>query len=141
MVRQSSPLEFPGPVDDAWLSGKCIIVAGGASGIGLGFIRRWAAAGTTVVFGDINIKHGEAVEKSVREGYKDAKVYFVPCDVINWLAQVNLFKRAVEHSQHGGMDGVVANAGTTDRGQPLSCQQALTWMSRHHQISGCWMST
>lgn len=108
---QSPPLEFPYKVDDTWVNGKTILITGGASGFGAGFVRRWASKGATIVFGDVNTTKGEKLVEAVREETGNKDVYFVKCDVTDWSSQVKLFKEAVRLSGHGGIDAVVANAG------------------------------
>ncbi len=46
--------------------------------------------------------------------------HFVRCDVTNWQSQVELFKAAAKFSPHGGIDGVVANAGISHFGPPFN---------------------
>ncbi|MCJ1474574.1 hypothetical protein MMC13_003233 [Lambiella insularis] len=113
-VKQSAPLEFSGPADDSWLKSKTILVTGGASGFGEGFVRRWAGAGATIVIGDINVSRGTQLAEQVKEDTGNANIHFLHCDVTSWPSQVNLFKEAVRLSPHHGIDAVVANAGIAD---------------------------
>ena len=114
-IGQSPPLlEFPGTVDDTWLANKTIVITGGASGFGEGFVRRWAAAKACIIFGDINIERGAKLCSEVRESAGHGNVHFVLCDVTSWPSQVHLFHEAVKLSPHGGIDAVVANAGIVD---------------------------
>ncbi|KAJ4360799.1 uncharacterized protein N0V89_001366 [Didymosphaeria variabile] len=111
-IKQSPPLDFSIPYDDAWVKDRTIVVTGGASGFGAGFVRRWAANGATVIIGDVNVEKGDALARAIRkETGRDRAAHFVHCDVTNWQSQVNLFKEAVKWSPHGGIDTVVANAG------------------------------
>ena len=112
--RQSPPLIFPGNFDPSWLASRTILITGGASGLGAAYVRHWVSAGATVVFGDINHALGKQVEESVRRDTGKPHVHFEPCDVTKWADQVRLFRAAVKHSPHGGIDAVVANAGLTD---------------------------
>ncbi|KAL9120145.1 MAG: hypothetical protein Q9187_003303 [Circinaria calcarea] len=114
MTRQSPPLESPSTVDDSWLKNKTILITGGASGFGAGFVTRWAAAGATIVFGDVNVTKGMRLAKEAKESTGNPSVHFIKCDVTDWSSQVNLFKEAVKLSPHGGIDTVVANAGIAD---------------------------
>ncbi|MCJ1383650.1 hypothetical protein MMC17_006764 [Xylographa soralifera] len=113
-VGQSPPLEFPGSVDDSWLKNKVIVITGGASGFGEGWVRRWAAAGACIILGDINVPRGNKLAEQVREETGNENVHFLHCDVTNWPSQVELFKEAIRISPHGGIDAVVANAGIAD---------------------------
>ncbi|MCJ1356094.1 MAG: hypothetical protein MMC33_006088 [Icmadophila ericetorum] len=111
---QSPPLEFPYKVDDSWVGGKTILITGGASGFGAGFVKRWASKGATIVFGDVNVAKGKKFAETVREETGNKNVHFTKCDVTDWASQVALFKEAVRVSGHGGIDAVVANAGIGD---------------------------
>ena len=110
-IRQSPPVDLSIPYDSAWLKGKTILITGGASGFGAGFVRKWAANGATVVIGDINVQKGDSLVRDVQKETGNSSVHFVHCDVTDWQSQVNLFKEAVRLSPHGGIDTVVANAG------------------------------
>lgn len=118
-IRQSPPVDLTKSYDPAWVKGKHIIVTGGASGFGAGFVQHWAQHGASVVVGDINVQKGEEVVAQLRQETKNDKIWFVACDVTNWDQQVNLFKEAVRLSPHGGIDVVVANAGIAGI-EPLS---------------------
>ncbi|MCJ1304089.1 hypothetical protein MMC08_006901 [Hypocenomyce scalaris] len=114
-VRQSPPLDDMATYDEAWVKNKTIVITGGASGFGEGFLRRWAAAGATVVVGDVNVQKGEKLIEEVREETGNKNLHFVRCDVRDWQSQVVLFKKAVEVSPHKGIDTVVCNAGISDK--------------------------
>lgn len=106
-ILQSAPLDVSVPYDAAWVKGKVILITGGASGFGAGFVRHWAQHGATVVIGDINVPKGEALCRDINKGLTGAsKAHFVHCDVTDWQSQVNLFKAAVKLSPHGGIDCV-----------------------------------
>ncbi|MCJ1294541.1 hypothetical protein MMC34_006099 [Xylographa carneopallida] len=113
-IRQSPPLEFPGNVEDSWLKNKVIVITGGASGFGEGWVRRWAAAGANIIFGDVNVLKGTKLAERIRTETWNENVHFRYCDVTSWPSQVELFKEAVRLSAHGGIDAVVANAGIAD---------------------------
>lgn len=110
-IRQSPRLGFEGVVDDSWIKDKTIVVTGGASGLGAGFCSRWAAAGATIIIGDINVLRSEKLVEDIRNQTTNPNVHFVSCNVTDWKSQVDLFKAAVKLSSHGGIDAVVANAG------------------------------
>ena len=124
-IGQSAPLEFPGSANDSWLDFKTVVITGGASGFGEGFVRRWAAAGACIVFGDVNIAKGNRVAGKVRKESANPNVHFVHCDVTSWSSQVALFKEAVKLSPHGGIDAVVANAGIADTKMELENPNGL----------------
>ncbi|CAI6333551.1 unnamed protein product [Periconia digitata] len=110
-IRQSPPLDVSLPYDASRVKGKTIVVTGGASGFGAGFVREWANNGANVIMGDINVEKGDALARQIRKETGKDNVHFVHCDVTDWQSQVNLFKEAVRLSPHGGIDTVVANAG------------------------------
>ncbi|KAF2875583.1 hypothetical protein BDV95DRAFT_278447 [Massariosphaeria phaeospora] len=110
-IRQSPPVDVSVPYESAWVKGKTILITGGASGFGAGFVRHWAEQGATVVVGDINVEKGDVLAREVRKETGNANVHFVHCDVTDWQSQVNLFREAARLSPHGGIDTVVANAG------------------------------
>lgn len=113
-MRQSPPLDLDQTANDAWMKGKTILITGGASGFGAGYLRRWAEAGATVVIGDINVKKGDQLVRDVKKETGNENLHFFYCDVTDWSSQVQFFKEAVKVSQHGGIDTVVANAGIAD---------------------------
>lgn len=110
-VRQSAPVNLDIPYDVKWLKGKVILVTGGASGFGAGFVKSWAAGGATVIIGDINVALGDKVARETRSETGNPNVHYVHCNVTDWNSQVNYFKEAVKLSPHGGIDIVVPNAG------------------------------
>jgi len=87
---------------------------GGASGFGAGFFKRWAAAGATVVIGDINVKKGDQLVRDVKKETGNPNLHFFHCNVADWQSQVQFFKKSIKVSPHGGIDTVVANAGIVD---------------------------
>ncbi|KAF2746608.1 NAD(P)-binding protein [Sporormia fimetaria CBS 119925] len=110
-IKQSPPIDLSIPYDAAWVKGKTILITGGASGFGAGFVEHWAKNGATVIVGDINTEKGDNLVRQLRRETGNNQVHFVHCDVTDWQSQVNLFKEAVKLSPHGGIDTVVANAG------------------------------
>ena len=53
-VRQSPPIDTSLPYDSTTISGKTIVITGGASGFGEGFFRKWAEeGGNEISRGDI----------------------------------------------------------------------------------------
>jgi len=84
------------------LEGKVALVTGGASGIGLATVRRFASEGASVLIGDLNADAGEQVAKEL-----DGR--FVPLDVSDpaaWSAAIT----EAENS-FGGLDIAYLNAG------------------------------
>jgi NAD(P)-dependent dehydrogenase (short-subunit alcohol dehydrogenase family) len=84
------------------LEGRVAVVTGGASGIGLATVRRFASEGALVVVGDVDPTSGKAAADEVGG-------LFVQVDVTS-PEQVNaLFDAAVE--TYGGLDIAFNNAG------------------------------
>jgi NAD(P)-dependent dehydrogenase (short-subunit alcohol dehydrogenase family) len=115
-ILQSPPIDVTVPYDAAWVKDKVILITGGASGFGAGFVEKWVINGATVIVGDINVQKGDALCRTITsQAGGNGKAHFVHCDVTDWQSQVNLFKEAVKLSPHGGLDCVVANAGIAGR--------------------------
>ncbi|MCJ1259722.1 hypothetical protein MMC24_007561 [Lignoscripta atroalba] len=124
-IRQSPPIDVSDVVDESWVKDKTIVITGGASGFGAGFLKRWAAAGAVVIIGDVNSQKGEQLIREVRTETGNQRLHFVQCDVTSWPSQVSLFKEAVQLSPHGGIDAVVANAGISDTKHDLESPKEL----------------
>ncbi|OQV03236.1 hypothetical protein CLAIMM_08305 [Cladophialophora immunda] len=104
----NTPVDCSVKPQTANLSGKSVLVTGGANGFGESHVRAFAAAGAYVSFGDIDEKKGAALAKEL-----GPHVQFVKCDATSWEDQLNLFKHAVANSPSKSLDIVVANAGIT----------------------------
>ncbi len=88
------------------LEGKVAIVTGGASGLGEGLARRFAAEGAKVLIGDIDRDAGAAVAKEIGTGAR-----FVEADMSELDQVTGLVSTAVEH--FGGLHVMVNNAGVS----------------------------
>lgn len=97
------------------LKDKSVIVTGGASGLGLAYVRAFASHGAFVTFGDINATAGEKIASEL-----GPNVQFVKCDVTSWSDQLAMFKAAVSNSPAKSCDIVVANAGIAKHDDVLS---------------------
>ncbi|KAL1963774.1 hypothetical protein VTN77DRAFT_7840 [Rasamsonia byssochlamydoides] len=116
LTRQSPPLDLSSPlkIDPAFIRGKTIVITGGASGFGAGFLKLWASYGANVIIGDINASAGEQLVAQLRRETNNPNLHFIHLDVTSWKSQVNFFREAVRLSPHHGIDTVVANAGIND---------------------------
>jgi NAD(P)-dependent dehydrogenase (short-subunit alcohol dehydrogenase family) len=85
------------------LEGKVAIVTGGASGLGEGLARRFAAEGAKVLIGDVDRDAGPVLAA-------DIGADFVEADVSD-LDQVSAVSTAVEHSRD--LNVMVNNAGVS----------------------------
>src|SRR5690349_16426444 len=121
-IRQSPPVDLTKPYDTATLSGKSILITGGASGFGAAFARHWARHGAHIFIGDVNDAAGEELVAELRaispeeaEGVgRNCQHFYFHCDVTSWDDQVRLFKSAIAASPTKGIDCVVAGAGIVD---------------------------
>ena len=66
-IYQSPPISLQTPYDVTWLRGKTVLITGGASGFGAGFVKKWAAAGACVILGDINTANGDRLARETRK--------------------------------------------------------------------------
>ena len=124
-MRQSPPLSLNEDADDAWVKNKTIVITGGASGFGAGYLKRWAAAGATVIIGDTDVRRGDQLVRDVKKTTGNTNVHFFHCDVTDWQSQVQFFKDAIKVSPHGGIDTVVANAGIAEAAPKLENPEGL----------------
>jgi short chain dehydrogenase len=113
-IKQSRPVDTSEPYDPAWVTGKTILITGGASGFGEGFFRKWAEHGANVIIGDINDARGQVLVTEVRKKTGNGNHHYIHCDVTDWQSQVDFFHKAIKLSVNGGIDSVVANAGIAD---------------------------
>ncbi|KAH8689338.1 hypothetical protein BGW36DRAFT_307914 [Talaromyces proteolyticus] len=88
------------------ISGKSVVITGGAGGMGEEATRAFANAGAFVTFGDLNEEAGKHLEAEL---YPNAR--FVRCNVVDFESQKAMFKAAMEHSPSKTVDVAIANAG------------------------------
>jgi NAD(P)-dependent dehydrogenase (short-subunit alcohol dehydrogenase family) len=88
------------------LAGKVAIVTGGASGLGEGFVRRFAAEGAKVLIGDVDADSGAALAADIGDA-----ALFVEADVSDIEQVSRLVSTAVDH--FGGLHIMVNNAGVS----------------------------
>lgn len=91
---------------------KCVVVTGGASGIGLAIARRFSEAGAALALLDADGEALPAVEKAFQRKGRD--VLALPCDVSMKEACTTAIEKILDH--YGGIDVLVNNAGITQRG-------------------------
>ena len=88
------------------LEGKVAIITGGASGLGEGLARRFAAEGAKVLIGDVDRDAGAAIGADIGAG-----AHFVEADVSDLDQVSGLVTTAVE--RFGGLHVMVNNAGVS----------------------------
>jgi NAD(P)-dependent dehydrogenase (short-subunit alcohol dehydrogenase family) len=100
------------------LLGKVAIVTGGSTGLGRQIARTYAAAGASVVVGDIEVEDGKKTIESIRSEY-GADAEFVETDVTSGPDVRSLVEQA--EARFGRLDIMTANAGILGRcvWQPL----------------------
>ncbi|MBJ7466538.1 MAG: glucose 1-dehydrogenase [Mycolicibacterium sp.] len=86
------------------LANKVAVVTGGASGLGEGLVRRFAAEGARVVFGDVDAARGQAVADEL-----GSATLFLASDVTDMSQISALVDTAV--GEFGGLHVMVNNAG------------------------------
>ncbi|BBX91482.1 SDR family oxidoreductase [Mycolicibacterium boenickei] len=90
------------------LAGKVTVVTGGASGLGEGLVRRFAAEGAKVMIGDVDEDRGKALAAELGENTR-----FLLTDVSDVEQVGRLVSAAVD--TFGGLDVMVNNAGISGR--------------------------
>ena len=103
------------------LTGKVVIVTGGAGGIGAALCRRFAAEGATIAIFDLNGEGAAALAAQLRAEQANARAYTV--DISN-AAQVEDAVAEVEHDL-GPVDVLVNNAGWDHAARFLDTDPAL----------------
>jgi len=103
------------------LTGKSIVVTGGASGIGLALVRFFASYACKVALLDISEAAAQSVLLSLRTEFPSATFMFQKCDVSNWDEQRAAFEKLYEET--GAIDIVCANAGIVEAGKFLGVDE------------------
>ena len=103
------------------LTGKVVIVTGGAGGIGAALCRRFAAEGATIAIFDLNGEAAAALAAQLRAEQANARAYTV--DISN-AARVEDVVAEVEHDL-GPVDVLVNNAGWDHAARFLDTDPAL----------------
>lgn len=90
------------------------ILAGGASGIGLGITRSFAAQGAHVSVLDVNLEGAKTVQALSSE-FPDASFSFKKADISNWDELAAVFEQI--YQEQGAIHVVMANAGISAEGK------------------------
>lgn len=94
------------PLDPKPLSGRVVLITGGAQGIGRGIAHAVLGAGGSVLIGDLDAQAGRACLKEMDAG---ESARFVQLDAAREPSVRRFVKQALQH--FGRVDGVVNNAG------------------------------
>lgn len=86
------------------LQNKCILVAGGASGLGAACVRMLVGAGAQALIADLNVDAGNALAQEL-----GANAFFVQTDIVNEEDVQRALRVAIE--QYGHLYGVINCAG------------------------------
>ncbi|MEN9559582.1 MAG: hypothetical protein RLZZ502_793 [Pseudomonadota bacterium] len=117
------------------LSGKKILITGGARGLGACFARSAVAAGAQVVLADIaHSAEGQALAEEI-------KAHFVSMDVANRASVAEGVAQSV--ALLGGLDGLVNNAAVTNSGGKKHDEISdATWdQVMAVNVRGTWLAT
>jgi NAD(P)-dependent dehydrogenase (short-subunit alcohol dehydrogenase family) len=98
------------------VSGKRVLVTGGASGVGEASVRRFLAEGASVMFVDVDEQRGSALAKELRAG--GAPVRFMHLDASADGDVATAVQAAIEDL--GGIDVLHSNVGMATAGDALS---------------------
>jgi NAD(P)-dependent dehydrogenase (short-subunit alcohol dehydrogenase family) len=96
--------------------GKTALVTGGASGIGKAIVRKFGAAGATIVFSDMNEAGGRALEQELRG--QGAKAHFFVSDAADEAQVKALVESAFTFDKK--LDIAVNNVGGIGKGDHIS---------------------
>lgn len=118
------------------MQNKCIVVTGGATGIGAAAVRALAAKQAQVILADYQQEPAERLREELAE--QGHTLHFIQTDVSSPEAVQELFKRV--HADFGRLDGAFNNAGT--EGQPiLTHEMTLEQWKRviDTNLTGMWL--
>jgi NAD(P)-dependent dehydrogenase (short-subunit alcohol dehydrogenase family) len=101
------------------MSGKVMIVSGGASGLGLAAAIKFAKNGYDIVIIDINEEKGRKAEQQIKDSGRDA--VFCNCDISD-NEQVQRAAK-ITREKFGRADVLINNAGLEIRGSILQCTE------------------
>ncbi len=92
------------------LAGRAVVISGGATGIGEGLVRAFAAQGSKVGFVDIAVAAGEALQAELLAAGQS--VHFIHCDVTDVVA----YQAAIaDFAAVNGPCGVLVNNAANDQ--------------------------
>ncbi|XP_076657969.1 uncharacterized protein LOC143362046 [Halictus rubicundus] len=95
------------------VSGKNVLITGGAAGLGIAFLNHFLKHGANrITIFDIDAEAGKRIETSVEKSCGEKKVHFIHVDVSNYARMAEAFEETVRLMND--IDIVVNNAGILD---------------------------
>ncbi|MES2361889.1 MAG: SDR family oxidoreductase [Pseudomonadota bacterium] len=118
------------------LTGRKVLVTGGARGLGEAFARALVAAGAGVVISDVLHERGQALAEEL-----GGKVFYVPMDLSDAAAIKAGVDAAAKHLD--GLDGLINNGAITNSGGKLMGDIAVETWDRVMDVNvrGTWLAT
>jgi NAD(P)-dependent dehydrogenase (short-subunit alcohol dehydrogenase family) len=121
------------------LSGRRVVVTGGARGLGAAFVEALVKTGARVAFGDVLEDAGRALAQRLTDAGHDA--HFLPLD----LADPGRVKDFVDSAARalGGIDALINNAAITNSGgKPAEALSTETWDAvMNVNVRGTWLAS
>jgi NAD(P)-dependent dehydrogenase (short-subunit alcohol dehydrogenase family) len=121
------------------LSGRRVVVTGGARGLGAAFVRALAEAGAQVAFGDLLEDAGRELAETLAG--LPGKAYFLPLDLSDPARIDAFFAQAAERM--GGIDALINNGAITNSGGKSADELAVdTWDAvMNVNVRGVWLAS
>ena len=118
------------------LTGRKVLVTGGARGLGEAFARALLAAGAQVVISDVLHERGEALAKEMGQG-----AFYVPMDLSDPASITAGVDKAA--ACMGGIDGLINNGAITNSGGKAMSELAIDTWDRVMSVNarGTWLTT
>jgi NAD(P)-dependent dehydrogenase (short-subunit alcohol dehydrogenase family) len=126
----------PSTASDISLTGRKVLVTGGARGLGEAFARALLGAGAQVVISDVLDERGQALAKALGSG-----AHYLPMDLGDPAAIATGVNAAAAHM--GGLDGLVNNGAVTNSGGKVMGDIATDMWDRVMSVNvrGTWLAT
>jgi NAD(P)-dependent dehydrogenase (short-subunit alcohol dehydrogenase family) len=123
------------------LSGRRILITGGARGLGESFVRACAAQGARVALTDILHERGAALAAELHSARPGSAVY-LPMDMSD-PAAIERGVAAAAEALGGGIDGLVNNAAITNSGGKDMAEITVETWDRVMDVNvrGTWLAT
>lgn len=116
--------------------GKCILITGGASGIGAHFARSLVGQGALVVIADMNDELGRRLQSELNSNGRTQTLY-IRTDVTSWTSQRAAFEAASSFSPQKQIDHVIGCAGLVGHIAEIprkGANQVSVWSSQRQSL-------